>query len=258
MAVRALIRWGTRLWFPTLVVILWSMVAAFAANPFFPSPFEILLRFSELAEWTWLVDTVVPTVGTMLTGYSLGVTIALVAGIAIGGTPVLNSVLSPLVVLIRSTPSAAKVPVIMVIMGVGRETIVTAVTIAVAFQMMLVVIRGIESTRREHRDISRLNGLNWVQSMAWVRTPAAVGEILTGLYLALQIALLVTVVSEILGSNEGLGVFILTSMGTFRMLDVWVGVSILGLLGHALHETFGVIERRVLPWYHASRGRNAR
>lgn len=258
MAVRALIRWGTRLWFPTLAVVLWSIIAAFAANPFFPSPFEVLLRFSELAEWAWFADTVFPTTATMLTGYSLGVTIALVAGIAIGGTPLLNSVLSPLVVLIRSTPSAAKVPIIMVIMGVGRETIVTAVTIAVAFQMMLVVIRAIESTRREHRDVSHLNGLNWVQSMAWVRTPAAAGEILTGLYLSLQIALLVTVVSEVLGSNDGLGVFILTSMGTFRMVDVWVGVLILGLLGYGLHEIFGVIERRVVPWYHESRGRSAR
>jgi sulfonate transport system permease protein len=255
---RALIRWGTRLWFPTVAVILWSVISAFAANPFFPSPLEILRRFSELAEWAWLVDTVLPTVATVLIGYSLGVTLALVAGIAIGGTPVLNAVLSPLVVLIRSTPSAAKVPIIMTIMGVGRETIVAAVTIAVAFQMMLVVIRGIESTRREHLDISRLNGLSWLQSMAWVRTPAAAGEILTGLYLALQIAMLVTVVSEVLGSSEGLGVFILTSMGTFRMVDLWVGVSILGLLGYALHETFGIIERRVLPWYHESRGRSTR
>jgi ABC-type nitrate/sulfonate/bicarbonate transport system permease component len=41
---------------------------------------------------------------------------------------------------------------------------------------------------------------------------------------------------------------------------MWTGIVLLGLLGFALAALFGVVERRVLSWYHglrrAARGSN--
>ena len=255
MASRALIRLGTQLWFPAAVVLGWAALSALSANPFLPTPAEVAIRLAQVLSISWIQSTVLPTLTTIVVGYSIGVTSALVAGIIIGGTPTLNALLTPLVVLIRSTPSAAKVPVVMAVVGIGRDAILAAVVIAVSFQMMLVVIRAIETTRREYLDVARLERFSWRETLAVVRIPAATGELLTGFYLSFQIALLVTVVSEILGSSDGLGLFILTAMGTFRIVDVWVGVIVLGSIGFAAHEAFGFIERRSVRWYHQWKGR---
>lgn len=246
---------ATQLWFPSAVVLAWGVVSFLSANPFLPSPVDVAIRFGEIVSPQWVIETVAPTLTTVFLGLLLGVTIALVAGVIVGGTPILNAVATPLVVLVRSTPSAVQVPVVMAVVGIGRDAILVAVTISVAFQMMLVVIRGIETTRRDYLDVARLQGFTWRATVASIRIPAATGEIITGLYLSFQIALLVTVVSEILGSSDGLGLFILEAMGTFRILDVWVGGLVLGGVGFVAHEVFGLVERKTVRWYHQSKGR---
>jgi ABC-type nitrate/sulfonate/bicarbonate transport system permease component len=86
-----------------------------------------------------------------------------------------------------------------------------------------------------------------------VRIPAATGEILTGLQAALQTAVLVMVVSEMLGSGVGLGAFIIRAQSTFMIADMWLGILILGALGVILNGAFHLIEKRLFPWYFASK-----
>lgn len=203
----------------------------------------------------WLEENLLPTLAVVSIGLLLGTAIGFLGGVVIGSSPVLNSFLTPLVVLVRSTPSAAKIPVVMAILGIGTSTIVTAVTIAVAFQMMLVVIRATEATEDRYLDVIRLNALSWYRSSLWVRVPAATGELLSGMYLSLQIATLVTIVSEILGSSRGMGVFILSSMAQFRTTDMWFGIVVVGVMGLLLHEILRIIEHRIFRRYYQSKGR---
>ena len=87
-----------------------------------------------------------------------------------------------------------------------------------------------------------------------VRLPAATGEILTGLQAAVQIGILVMVISEMLGSGIGLGAFIIHSQSTFMIADMWVGIFILGVIGLLLNELFLFAERKIAPWYFRSKG----
>ena len=243
-----------RAWLPIAIIGAWEFFTRFFPNPFIPSPSKIYERGEELLSLAWLAENLLPTLTVVGTGLFLGATIGFLGGVTIGSSRVLNSFLTPLVVLVRSTPSAAKIPVVMAILGIGTATIVTAVTIAVAFQMMLVVIRATEVTEEKYMDAIRLNALSWYQSTIWIRVPAATGELLSGMYLSLQIATLVTIVSEILGSSQGIGVFILSSMAQFRVTDMWVGIMVIGVTGLLLHEILRVIEQRIFRRYYQSKG----
>jgi ABC-type nitrate/sulfonate/bicarbonate transport system permease component len=75
---------------------------------------------------------------------------------------------------------------------------------------------------------------------------------LTGLQAALQLATLVMVISEMIGSGTGLGAFVIRAQSTFMIADMWLGILLLGVLGVLLQGTFHVIEKRVFPWYFAS------
>lgn len=87
-----------------------------------------------------------------------------------------------------------------------------------------------------------------------IRIPAATGEILAGLLAALQIAILVMVVSEMLGSGKGLGAFVIRAQATYMITDMWVGILTIGVLGVLLIESFALVERKIAPWYFASKG----
>ncbi len=60
------------------------------------------------------------------------------------------------------------------------------------------------------------------------------------------------VVSEMVGSTNGIGFFILQSQRSFAIPEMWSGVLLLGLLGYALNYGFTVLERRVLRWHRSA------
>ena len=58
------------------------------------------------------------------------------------------------------------------------------------------------------------------------------------------------VVTEMIGSPGGIGYFILDSQRTFKVLDMWSGIVMLGVLGYLLNLGFRLVETRVLDWHH--------
>ena len=54
--------------------------------------------------------------------------------------------------------------------------------------------------------------------------------------MSLAIAAVVMVVTELIGSPGGIGYFILDSQRTFKILDMWSGIVMLGVLGFLLQS----------------------
>jgi len=50
-----------------------------------------------------------------------------------------------------------------------------------------------------------------------------------------------------------LGAFIIRAQSTFMIADMWLGILILGALGVILNGAFHLIEKRLFPWYFASK-----
>jgi len=117
----------------------------------------------------------------------------------------------------------------------------------------MATMRAVATTSKELNEISLILGYGPVRTLMLVRLPAATGEILAGLHAAVQVALLVMVVSEMLGSGVGVGAFIINSQSTFMIADMWVGILVLGVIGVILNDLFLLAERRIAPWYFKSK-----
>jgi ABC-type nitrate/sulfonate/bicarbonate transport system permease component len=194
------------------------------------------------------------SVYTILAGYFIGSLIGLTLGIVLGSVEVLREIFTPITNFIRSIPSPAKVPVIIALFGIGLSSRITTVAIAVLFPVLLTTMRAIASTDKNMLEYSKLFKFDYLRSIFLIRIPAATGEILAGLQAAIQIAVLVMVVSEMIGSVKGVGAFIIRAQSTYMITDMWVGILTIGILGIILSESFGLIERRLAPWYFTSKG----
>jgi ABC-type nitrate/sulfonate/bicarbonate transport system permease component len=190
---------------------------------------------------------------TFILGYLIGCALGVFLGALIGSSRRSIEIWNPIVNFIRSVPSVAKIPVIMALLGIGMSSRICSVAVAVLFPVLMSTMRAIASTDEQHIEISRILGLSRSQSLFSVRIPSATGEILTGLHAAVQVALLIMVVSEMLGASSGLGAFIVHSQSTFMISDMWVGAFILGVIGLILNEAFHLAERRIAPWYFKSK-----
>lgn len=242
-----------RTWFPVLIIAAWQVVQSQSKNPFSPTPAKIWSSIQYVVTAEWVKTSLSSSLITLLGGFIAGSALGVLLGSILGANQVAREIFLPITNFIRCIPSVAKVPVLLALLGIGLTTRITTVAIAVLFPVLLTTMRAVANTDERILEYSNVLGFNFWRLLFQVRIPAATGEILTGLQAALQIAVLVMVVSEMLGSGVGLGAFIIRAQSTFMIADMWVGILILGILGVLLNGAFLLIEKKIFPWYFASK-----
>ena len=71
---------------------------------------------------------------------------------------------------------------------------------------------------------------------------------LSGLHVSLAIAIILLVAAEMLGAEYGIGAYILEAGSLYDLKRLFVGVSILSVLGVGLSTVIGFFEKRLLDW----------
>lgn len=242
-----------RAWFPLTLILIWQALQSRSNNPFFPTPTKIWGSVEYVLTPDWVTYSLGSSLLTLLGGFVIGSTLGVLFGAILGSQEHLREIFLPITNFIRCIPSVAKVPVLTAILGLGLFTRVATVTIAVLFPVLLATLRAVGNTDERLIESSKLLGFGFWRTLLQLRLPAATGEILAGLQAALQVAVLVMVVSEMLGSGVGLGAFIIRAQSTFMIPDMWLGIIILGILGVLLNGAFHLLERKIAPWYFASK-----
>jgi ABC-type nitrate/sulfonate/bicarbonate transport system permease component len=110
-------------------------------------------------------------------------------------------------------------------------------------------MQGVRATDATLLDTAAVFQLSPGQTLWRVRLPSAMPIVFSGLQIGLQIAFVVTIASEYLGSGFGIGAFTLIASDSFLILDAWTGVLLMGLLGYAINIVFDGVERISLRWY---------
>ncbi len=78
--------------------------------------------------------------------------------------------------------------------------------------------------------------------------PAALPDIFAGMRVSIAIALIVTVASEMLSSQPGIGYLMLVAARAFRSADIFAGIIVLGALGFLTNYLTQKLEDRLLRW----------
>jgi ABC-type nitrate/sulfonate/bicarbonate transport system permease component len=236
-------------WLPIVLVTAWWFASAESVDPFFP-PLSFIW---ETFQFLWIFDLVpihlVPSLINLFSGLAIGVSIGLILGVLIGTNDVLAKYFEPTIDFIRSIPPVATVPIFIMLFGLDPIMRISAIAFAAIFPTMLSAIQGMHQTNATMLDTAKVFRLSSFSTVFRVRLPAASPIIASGIQVSLQIAFVVTIASELLGSGFGLGAFTLIATDSFMITDAWTGVLLLGILGFSINFLFDLVERRVLRWY---------
>ncbi|MDQ0101263.1 ABC-type nitrate/sulfonate/bicarbonate transport system permease component [Paenarthrobacter nicotinovorans] len=238
---------------PVLLLVAWWFLSADSTDPFFPPLQTILVRFQEL----WLFEHFQSDVLLSLGNLFLGFVIAAAAGIALGFITALVApvrwMLDPLIHFLRGIPPVALVPIFISLIGFGTQMRVTSIALAALFPTMIATVDGIRSVSNDLLDVSRVYRLTRKERVLKVLLPAATPQIFSGLQVSLQVAFIVMIASEMLGSSQGIGAMTLLAQQSFMTADMWAGILLLGVIGFLVNILFSFLRRRVLSWYIGSR-----
>ena len=236
-------------WLPILLIYLWWTASADSTNPFFPPLSDIWARFQELwvfEEWS---THVFPSLRNLAIGFAIGIVVGIVGGALLGVSRTAARYVEPVIDFLRSIPPVATVPVFIIFFGLDAQMRIAAIAVAATFPILISTMQGVRATDATLLDTAAVFRLSRTQVLWRVRVPSAMPIIFSGLQVGLQIAFVVTIASEYLGSGFGIGAFTLIASDSFLILDAWTGVLLMGLLGYALNLIFDIVERISLRWY---------
>ena len=118
-----------------------------------------------------------------------------------------------------------------------------------AWPILLNTLDGVRNLDGVLLNTARTFGLPRRKIIWQVILPACAPQIATGLRVSLPIMLILVVISEMVGSTDGIGYFVLDSQRRFRVPQMYAGMLTLALLGYALNQLFNLMHRLVLPWH---------
>jgi ABC-type nitrate/sulfonate/bicarbonate transport system permease component len=190
------------------------------------------------------------TLERFLTGYLIAAAIGVALGVALGYFRSLHSLLGTVIELLRPMPSVAIIPVAILTLGIGDAMIVAVTVYASVWPILINTIDGVRHIESTLVDTGRTFGLNRPRILWQVILPAASPYVVTGLRIALSIALILVTTAEMVAGSKGLGFFILDEERSMNSSNMYAGVLIVAVLGYALNRLFLTIEGRAMKWQH--------
>lgn len=248
-----------------ILVVGWQFAARAGGSKFFPPPSEIATRAGKLwftgpATHLFLTDSfldnVLPSLGRMLGGWVLAAAAGILLGVLVGRSERALDYVGPLFAFFRSIPPPTLIPVFAVLFGLSSGMQIGSIIFGAVWPVLLNTVDGVRSVDQVKVETARSFRTPKRYWLGMVVLPAAAPKIFAGLRVSLSIALLLMVVSELVGAYNGIGRSLIDAQQSFDFPEMWSWLVLLGILGYVFNTIFLAAERRVLAWQPARLGRD--
>ena len=228
----------------------WLLVVKLGNYPGFilPTPVAVWARFLRAASDGSLLRHTVVTLGEVLAGLGLGVSVASVLGYLLARSRTVERLLSPYIVASQAVPIVALAPLLVLWFGPGEFSKILICALIVFFPVLVNVVVGIRTVEEDLRDLMRsLRATRW-QTFAMLELPAALPVLLGGLKIGATLSVIGAVVGEFVGADRGLGFLVNVARGQYDTALVFVAIFTLVLLALSLYGLVSLAERWLLAW----------
>ena len=183
-----------------------------------------------------------------LGGFAAAAIVGVALGMVMGRSKFVAGLLDPVFSGTYAVPKLALFPIFIFVFGIGSLSKVALIFLECLYPIVIMTYHGA-------RDVNRVllwSGQNMGASRAMILRriviPAAAPFIFAGFRVALPVAMIVVVITEMISSADGLGylvIYSLSSLQTDRMLAVVVAISLVGL---ALDRSLVLLRNRLVYW----------
>lgn len=216
------------------LLVLWQLTGD-PASPYFPPPSQWYLAVEPLFAGNELLAAVGETALTFLAGLAVATLLGAVVGTLVGASRPVDRALSPTLEFLRALPAASLVPVAGLLLGYTMQMKLAVVVLPAMWPILLACRSARRSLSPVLLDVPRTLGLSRRDRATKVLAPALLPSVLLGVRVAAPLALIITLLVEIVTRVNGLGAVLGTAQANFLSAQVYGLLTITGLLGYLLN-----------------------
>jgi ABC-type nitrate/sulfonate/bicarbonate transport system permease component len=234
------------------ILVAWQIATLAADDPVsWPTAVAVIERLWE----RWLAspeawgESILPSLARLAGGWVLAVMVGVGLGTLVGLSRVARDVLDPAFAFLRSIPPPALLPLFIVLLGIGDPMKVAMIAFGTVWPIVLNTADGVASVEPLHRETGRAFRIGSIDQLNRIVLPSAAPKIFAGLRVSLSIGVILMVISEMVATVNGVGFELVQAQRSFRTLDVWATIALLGIIGTMLNLVLASVEGRVLRWH---------
>lgn len=230
------------------LVLAWQLLVPVFEVPEYilPVPSEFLVRTWDARELLWRNALV--TGAEVLLGFGAATLLSVPLALAIALTRFLERAFYPLIVFFQLIPKIAIAPLFIVWFGFGLFPKVLITFLLCFFPTLVASMVGFKAVEQRLLYITRSMGASRWQTFRFIRLPAALPFIFTGLRVSIVFAATGAIVGEFVGANAGLGYLLLRGTSYLDTSLIFAVLVVLSVMGLAFSYAVIFTEKLVMPW----------
>ena len=227
---------------------MWQAVVWFSGAPpyILPGPAQVAAALA--ARWPELLGHAGITIVEILLGLLLGTLLGIASALLIVWFRPARQWLMPILVVSQAIPVFALAPILVLWLGYGLASKVAMAMLIIYFPVTAAFFDGLRRTEPGWLDLARTMGGSRLRVLRYIRIPAALPALTSGLRVATAVAPIGAVVGEWVGSSGGLGYLMLQANARMQIDLMFAALFVLAVFAVSLYFTVDWTLRRALPW----------
>ncbi|WP_159516002.1 MULTISPECIES: ABC transporter permease [unclassified Acinetobacter] len=231
-----------------LIVLCELLVRSGVIEPYLlPAPSSLLQSLAELVEGDLWQHIGVST-WRVIWGFAIGSGLGLIFAIFVGLNKQAEEFLEPSFSAIKSIPSLAWIPLLLLWLGIDEASKITLIAIGAFFPTYTNTVAAIQGVDRKLIEVARVYRLKYWQQIQQIVLPAASPGILTGLRNSLSLSWMFMIAAELIAATQGIGYLLSDGRETSRPDIVIIAIILLAILGKITDKLMKILETRLLRW----------
>lgn len=183
------------------------------------------------------------SIGRVLIGYFIAVSLAVPLGFVIGMSPLLSKAFDPFIQVLKPISPLAWMPIALFIIKDSILASVFVIFICSVWPILINTAFGVASVKRDWLNVSRTLELGRLRTALTVILPAAAPTIFTGMRISIGISWLVIVAAEMLVGGTGIGYYVWNEWNNLDLTSVMFSILMIGIVGMLLDWSLAGVSR---------------
>lgn len=234
-----------------MLFVVWEVLArSGAVTPFqLPSLVRVVERIGSDAASGELFFNAGLTLYRALTGFAIAGIAGVVLGMLMFKSAAARWFFDPIISAGFPMPKVAFLPIIILWFGVYDLPKIAMIVIDAIFPVVTATILGFGGVDRHLLWSARNMGAREGEMLWQIMLPAALPQIMTGLQVALPVAFIIAIATEMLMGGRGLGGAMLEASRMADSPGTFAGLVVTTIFGYAAIKAMAMVRRRLLRWH---------
>lgn len=231
-----------------VLLLAWQGIVFFLQLPNYLLPSPMQVAESAIIHASLLLQETLPTCYETLLGFLLGIFAGLIGGLLIASIGLLRRWVLPLMIISQAMPTFAIAPLLVLWFGYGLSSKIIITIMMIFFPVASAFYDGLTQTPRSMLDFAHIQGGNAIRTLYYIRIPAALPRLASGIRIAAVIAPMGAIIGEWVGSSQGLGYLMLTANARMEIDLMFAALSIVIIMALLLYFLVDSLLKKYIWW----------